>query len=165
MTAVTRRAALGSIALAGAAVVAPQAARAAISTPGPHPDLAVAAALQALAEADEEISAAARRTDEIAAERDGRTVTDDDEAALDEAIEAHDEALDAVLAISPQTAAGVRAILLVIAFEGGWDRKATADALRRLADCPALAWDRAPAPIDRRSFADLAARFAVEAGE
>ena len=91
-----------------------------------------------LAEVDVEVGRAAIRCDEVVAEREGREITAPDKAALDVASRAYEDALDALIALTPQTVAGLRRILKAMARDCGYERETTIAALVRLADCPAL---------------------------
>jgi len=103
-----------------------------------HPDAAIFEADRALAEVDVEVGRAATRCDEVAAKREGREITAADKAALDAAGQAYEAALDALIALSPQTVAGLHRILKAMARDCGYDRETTIAALVRLVDCPAL---------------------------
>jgi hypothetical protein len=108
-----------------------------------HPDAAIFAAARAVAEADEHVSRAAIRADDVGARKENRRIAARDKAALTTAEADYEAALDALLALTPQTVAGARTLLQAIAKDGGWDRPKTIDALERLADGPALAGEMA----------------------
>ena len=102
----SRRAALSLFAAAPAVAILGGAAIA--SSAGPDP---VFSAIERHKEAHRAFEEAIRRTDEVAAEQQGREITQAERDADAAASAAESEALDALLELPPVTAAGMRAVL------------------------------------------------------
>jgi hypothetical protein len=127
----TRRAAL--TALAGASALAIPAVAGAAAEPDP-----ALAAIEAHRIADNRLTAACGRADEVAASEEGREVTEADEAELSDATDAETMALDALMASTPTTKPGAQAFIAYLA-EQDCIRLDVGDVLAMLARSPLLA--------------------------
>ena len=109
------------------------------------------------------------RTDEVAAEEEGREVTEADEAALDAASEAEMGAADELVATPPVTVAGMRAAIEhLVRYDAGCEPVALGRFLATLLESPVLAGGGAALPAaascgNSAAFRSLAAASASSA--